>query len=169
MSLITTDWVRMMARYNSWQNAAMARGMESLPAAALTEDRGAFFGSILATANHLLWGDLTWLARLDGGEGPGCSAAEGLRLCPTYAAWAAERHRVDARLTLYAKRLTRVDLEGNLQWYSGAAKAELSKPMALILTHFFNHQTHHRGQIHAMLTAAGVTTEATDLFLMPDL
>ena len=169
MNLVTTEWVRMMARYNVWQNDCMGRAMEGLSLEALTEDRGAFFGSILATANHVIWGDLMWLSRLDGGEGPGVTGKEALQLTPTCAAWRAERYRVDGRITLWAKRLHNVDLAGTLSWYSGAAKRDMSMPMGVIVTQFFNHQTHHRGQIHAMLTAAGVKTEDTDVFLMPDI
>lgn len=166
MTLITTDWVKMMARYNAWQNRAMGRAMEQLSSEALTEDRGAFFGSILATANHLIWGDQSWMSRFDGGAGPGCSAQEGLILTPTCAAWSAARFQTDGRITRWATRLHAVDLVGNLKWYSGAAGREISKPMGELVTHFFNHQTHHRGQIHAMLTAAGAKTDDTDLFLM---
>lgn len=168
MSLITTEWVRMMARYNAWQNANMTRAMEGLNPDELTLDRGAWFGSILGTANHIVWGDLTWLSRIDGGPGPGCGMADGPTMFPTLAAWSAERFRVDGRFTLMAKKMSRVDLEGNLEWYSGSAGATLRQPMGRILTHVFNHQTHHRGQIHAMLTTAGARPEDTDLFLMQE-
>jgi uncharacterized damage-inducible protein DinB len=169
MNLITTEWVRMMARYNRWQNESMGRAMEGLSLAALTRDRKAFFGSILATANHIIWADTMWLSRLDGLAGPGCDMQSGLQLTPTFAAWSAERFRADGRLTTWAEGLSQVDLAGNLTWYSGAIGAEVTRPMGLIVTHMFNHQTHHRGQIHAMLTAAGAKTEDTDLFLMNDI
>lgn len=168
MNLITTEWVRMMARYNRWQNDRMARAMEGLTLAALTRDRKAFFGSILATANHIIWADTMWLSRLDGLAGPGCDMKAGLELTPTFAAWSAERFRADGRLTTWAEDVSQVDLSGNLTWFSGAIGEEVTRPMGLIVTHMFNHQTHHRGQIHAMLTAAGVTPEDTDLFLMDE-
>jgi uncharacterized damage-inducible protein DinB len=59
-------------------------------------------------------------------------------------------------------------LEGDLTWYSGAAKRELTRPKWVLLAHFFNHQTHHRGQVHCMLTQAGGRPQATDLMIMPD-
>ena len=58
-------------------------------------------------------------------------------------------------------------LAGDLSWFSGALQADVSKPKWFCVTHFFNHQTHHRGQVHAMLTAAGAKPEDTDLFVMP--
>ncbi|WP_375172767.1 DinB family protein [Pseudooceanicola sp.] len=168
MTMITTEWVRMMARYNRWQNERMERAMAGLSLAALTKDRGAFFGSILATANHLVWGDLMWLSRLDGGAGPGCGMKEGLTLTPTHGAWSAERFRTDGRLTAWAEGLSQVDLAGNLTWIPSSTGQERTRPMGLIVTHVFNHQTHHRGQIHAMLTAAGAQVEDTDLPFMEE-
>jgi uncharacterized damage-inducible protein DinB len=57
-------------------------------------------------------------------------------------------------------------LDRDLTWFSGAAQREISAPKRLLVAHFFNHQTHHRGQAHALITAAGESTEDTDLFLV---
>jgi len=57
-------------------------------------------------------------------------------------------------------------LQHELVWYSGALKADVTKPRWFTVAHFFNHQTHHRGQAHAMLTAAGTKPDDTDLFIM---
>ena len=168
MTMITPDWVRMMAHYNRWQNTCMARAMDSLSPDALTQDRGAFFGSILATANHLIWADMLWLARFQGDEGPKFTPQEALTLTPTAAAWSAERFRLDGRLTTWAEGLHSVDLAGDFKWYSGAMGREIAMPFGQVITHVFNHQTHHRGQIHAMLTAAGAKTDDTDLIFMPN-
>ena len=59
-------------------------------------------------------------------------------------------------------------MKGDLTWFSGAANREITKPRWQLLMHFFNHQTHHRGQVHAMLTQAGGKPHATDLFVMPE-
>jgi uncharacterized damage-inducible protein DinB len=68
----------------------------------------------------------------------------------------------------WAAQIKPADLTGDLTWYSGMSGRELTEPKALCVTHFFNHQTHHRGQIHAMLTAAGQTPQPTDLPFMPE-
>jgi uncharacterized damage-inducible protein DinB len=169
MAMISGDWVRMMAQYNHWQNSVMAQSMSSLTPAQLTEDRGAFFGSILGTANHLLWGDQMWMSRFDGGAVPEVGVKDSAAMLPTGDAWAADRQRMDQRITLWAQGLSAVALASDLTWYSGAAGRELSRPMSLCVSHFFNHQTHHRGQIHAMLTSFGAKTQDSDLFLMPGL
>ena len=157
-----------MARYNAWQNKQLRAAIGELSEAELHRDRGAFFGSILATANHLLWGDLLWMARFEGKPGPGGSIETSTDLTPTGAAWAAERYRADARILYWAERLHAVDLAGTLTWRSGALGREVTRPRDLCIAHFFNHQTHHRGQIHAMLTDAGATAPVSDLFAMPE-
>ncbi|MEQ9176308.1 MAG: DinB family protein, partial [Alphaproteobacteria bacterium] len=63
--MITPEYCRMMARYNAWQNRQLTESLDAQPLEVLTEDRGAFFGSILGTLNHLLWGDRMWMARFD--------------------------------------------------------------------------------------------------------
>ena len=166
--LITPDFCRTMARYNAWQNTGLRKLVEGMPLAELDRDRGAFFGSIRATLNHLLWGDRVWLSRFAGTEAPGGGVAQSVDLTPTIHVWGAERFRTDGRITLWAERLRAVDLIGDLTWYSGAAGREITRPLQPLVMHFFNHQTHHRGQIHAMLTAAGLRPGDTDLFLMPE-
>ncbi len=166
--LVTPDYCRLMARYNAWQNTGLRRMVAAMDPAALTADRGAFFGSIMATLNHLLWADQIWLHRLAGHPAPQGGIAQSVTLTPTAAVWGAERFRTDGRLTLWAEGLRAVDLVGDLSWYSGTAGRQVSRPLGLIVTHLFNHQTHHRGQVHAMLTAAGQRPGDTDLFLMPE-
>jgi uncharacterized damage-inducible protein DinB len=165
--LNTPDYCRLMARYNAWQNDGLRRIVETMDDAALRADRGAFFGSILATLNHLLWADQLWMSRFDGGPRLPGGIAESVGVMPTAAAWAAERFRTDARITAWAAGLRAVDLAGTLSWQSGAAGRQMTRPRGVLVVHFFNHQTHHRGQVHAMLTAAGLRPRETDLFLMP--
>ena len=166
--MITPDYCRTMARYNQWQNSAASELVAHMPAADLTEDRGAFFGSILGTLNHLLWADLVWMSRLDGGDGPGVALADSPRLTPDVRDWARRRFLADGRIREWALALDAIDLVGNLSWYSGAMQAEARRPVALCVMHMFNHQAHHRGQVHAMLTAAGRDPGPTDLFMMPE-
>lgn len=157
-----------MARYNAWQNKQLRAVFETLSEAELRKNRKAFFGSLMTTANHLLWGDTLWMSRLDGGAGPGVDASGHATFTPTVAVWAGERFKMDARILRWADGLRAVDLKGDLTWYSGTLDRELSHRIDLCITHFFNHQTHHRGQIHAMLTAAGAKAPVTDLIFMPE-
>jgi uncharacterized damage-inducible protein DinB len=165
---ITPEYCRLMARYNAWQNASLRRIVETMPPEALDADRGAFFGSIRATLNHLLWADRLWLARFTGTAAPEGGIAGSVDLTPTIAVWGAERFRTDARLTLWAEHLRALDLAADMTWVSGSAGRQFTRPLQPLIVHMFNHQTHHRGQVHAMLTAAGQRPGDTDLFLMPD-
>lgn len=168
MVMIVPEYVRVMARYNAWQNGQMKAALEALPEAALREERGAFFGSILATLNHLLWGDWIWMARFDGGNGPPGGIPESVELTPSFSEWAIARFRMDGRIMGWADQLQAVNLTGDLEWFSGAQGRIVAKPMGLCVTHMFNHQTHHRGQLHAMATAAGAGGWVSDLAFMPE-
>ncbi len=166
--MITPDYAREMARYNAWQNRSLLAAADTLDEAARQAGRGAFFGSIAGTLNHILWADRVWLLRLAGGAGPRAGAIpESVAETTDWAAYKAERAETDARLTDWAARLDEAALAGVLSWYSGAAGREVSRPRAMLVAHLFNHQTHHRGQVHAMLTAAGARPGPTDLAFMP--
>ena len=167
--MIGPDHARTMARYNTWQNRSLYAAAEALGEEERRRDRGAFFGSVHATLSHLIWADHTWMARFDRWDKPEADMADSTRWVDDWAELKSKRRITDARIVRWAEHLTERDLEGDLTWFSGAAKKQVGKPRWLLITHFFNHQTHHRGQVHAMLTAAGARPEATDLFMMPDL
>lgn len=166
--MITPEYCRTMARYNAWQNTALRQIIPTLDKSELTKDRGAFFGSIMGTLNHLLWGDTLWMSRFDGGQGTDVTIRQSTQMTVTPAVWAADRFRMDARITLWAQSVSALDLVGDLEWYSGALGRQMTKPKALCVMQLFNHQTHHRGQVHAMLTAAGQTLPDTDLPFIPE-
>ena len=84
--IATPEYCRMMARYNAWQNGGLRRLVGDMPQDALDLDRGAWFGSIRATLNHILWGDLLWMARFDGGAGPQGGMKASGNLTPTIGA-----------------------------------------------------------------------------------
>jgi uncharacterized damage-inducible protein DinB len=168
--MITTAYVTTMARYNAWQNGNLLAGAAMLDDARRRAEIGLFFGSIMATMNHLLWGDRSWLHRFAGtGEPRVRSIAESVSLCADWAELASERERTDRLILAWATALDPAWLDDTLTWWSAAAGREITRPRPLVVTHFFNHQTHHRGQLHAALTAAGVATEVTDLPFMPGL
>ena len=166
--MITPDYCRMMARYNAWQNDGLRKMIGEMDRGVLTEDRGAFWGSIFGTLNHALWGDQIWISRFDGGASTDVPLKESAEFMPTAAVWAAERFRMDARITLWAESVPAVDLVGELAWYSGAMGRDVTKPKPLCVVQMFNHQTHHRGQVHQMLTSLGLKPNDTDLPFMPE-
>lgn len=165
--MIDPRYVQTMARYNRWQNTQLMPVLESMPMEELTKDRASFFGGILATANHLLWGDTLWMSRFD----PSVDAPKGgidtsVTLHATSASWGADRFRMDGKICFWADGLRALDLKGCIRWYSRAAGREMTSSYETAIMHFFNHQTHHRGQLHAMLTSAGQKAPVSDLILM---
>lgn len=168
-TLVTADWCRVMARYNRWQNRAAVEAAGTLAPELREADRGAFWGSIRGTLAHLLWADHVWMARLDGWEAPGAALAESGGFVTDWAELRSKRQITDARISRWAQALDDEALAGDLAWHSAAAGRAVTMPRAICVMHMFNHQAHHRGQVHAMLTSAGVDPGPTDLFLMPDL
>jgi uncharacterized damage-inducible protein DinB len=167
--MISPSYVRAMARYNAWQNVNVYQAAGRLTDAARREERGAFFGSIHATLNHILWADQTWLMRFGAAPPPAArSIREGLSQFPDWEALVQERRRFDRVIEDWASRLQPSSLEGNMTWRSASAGRDVTSPMAVLVMHLFNHQTHHRGQVHALLTSMGVDPGITDLPFGPD-
>jgi uncharacterized damage-inducible protein DinB len=165
--MIDPSYVRRMARYNRWQNENLYGVADALSDAERRRERGAFFGSIQGTLNHLLWADRIWMSRLAGTPRPAGGIPESVSLYGDWNELRRERAACDAVIVDWADRLDDSALADDLTWYSGAIKAEVTKPKWLLITHMFNHQTHHRGQVHCMLTQAGGKPGDTDLFIMP--
>ncbi len=165
--MISIDYCNVMARYNVWQNRSLVRAADGLGDAARWRDRGAFFKSIAATLNHLVWADALILERLKGNERPQDHVTHSLDAPRDWGAYKALRAHRDAEILAWAGDLTAEDMQRVVRWVplDGGDRVEMAfglKAMTL-----FNHQTHHRGQIHGMLTAAGASPEPTDLPLMP--
>lgn len=166
--MISPAHAQTMARYNGWQNRSIYTAAASLPDDARRRDRGAFFGSIHGTLSHLLWGDRQWMSRFAGTQPPRGSGKDSATAYDDWHELRQLRIEFDAVILDWTATLDSDWLAADFEWYSGIAKRQLSKPAWLLVAHFFNHQTHHRGQVHAMLTAAGATPQDTDLMLMPD-
>ncbi len=166
--MISPDHVRLMANYNLWQNGSVISAADGLSSEDRTTDQGAFFGSIEATLNHLLWGDKIWMHRFAEFPAPAVpDISSSVGETQSWQQLRSERGTLDREIIAWAGGLGASDLEGDLTWFSGAANREITRPLWLLITHFFNHQTHHRGQVHAMLTAMGAKPDDTDIPFMP--
>lgn len=161
--MITPDWVRLMAAYNAEMNRRLYAAADGLSPAQRSEDRGAFFGSIQGTLSHLLWGDRTWMHRFAGWEKPEGGIRTSPDLYPDWQVLKAARAEADAGIEAWAAQVDPAWLAGSLSWFSAAMDGDITRPTCVLVTHFFNHQTHHRGQVHALLTAFGARTGDTDL------
>ncbi len=167
--MISRAYMQTMADYNLWQNTSLYGAADNLSDAERRADRGAFFGSIHATLSHLFWGDKMWLQRF--GEAVAIRQDTIAASVEEFEDWdemVRARKAVDQQIIAWAAGFDEARLGETLSWFSGAMGREVSKPLAMLIVHFFNHQTHHRGQVHAMLTAAGQRPDDTDLPFKPE-
>ncbi len=165
--MISARYCRLMARYNSWQNTSLVTAADALTDAQRRMDQGAFFKSIAATLNHLYWADALMLEGIKGNERPQDTITHSLHHPSDWSAFKDMRARRDRDITQWAKDLTDAGLNGTVAWYPPDGSARVEMPTPVCVVQLFNHQTHHRGQIHAMLTALGAEPGPTDIPAMP--
>jgi uncharacterized damage-inducible protein DinB len=152
----------MFAGYNAWANRRLYDAAAKLTEAQYRTDRGAFFRSLHGTLNHLLVGDRIWMRRFTG-EGPSPARLDEI-LHDDLASLRAAREAEDRRILDYVAGLDEAKLAGLIRYRRLTAPDEVVQPLAPALAHFFNHQTHHRGPAHAILT--GLVGAAPELDLL---
>jgi uncharacterized damage-inducible protein DinB len=167
--VIPAYYVRTMAAYNAEMNRRIYGAAMVLEDAQRRADVGLFWRSIHATLSHIYWADLAWLARFGVGQAPAVAIRDSGAMEDDFRRLWSLRQELDAEIIGWADVYDESQSEGMLEWWSGAAGRQMAKPRALCLMQLFNHQTHHRGQVHAALTQVGVSTGDTDLpFVLPD-
>ncbi|MEW9615812.1 DinB family protein [Shinella sp. S4-D37] len=155
------DHYRLYAAYNAWANRTLYAEVGKLDDEAFRRDLGAFFGSLHRTLNHLLTADRIWLKRFTGaGDAPTCLDAI---LHEDFPGLLAARQAEDARLTAYVDSLSEETIAADITYSPLTNPTVITHPLGPALTHMFNHQTHHRGQCHAMLTMVGGPSITLDL------
>jgi uncharacterized damage-inducible protein DinB len=161
-----------MARYNGWMNRKVYEAAATLPDEARRRDVGAFFGSVHRTLNHLVLTDRAWLARFMGdpsplvsldGTTPRFTGRLDQELYTDFATLRAERAKTDEDIVRWVDGLTDEALAAPLSYYSAAYQRNYEHPLWWATSHFFNHQTHHRGQATTLLVQLGVDPGTTDL------
>jgi uncharacterized damage-inducible protein DinB len=151
----------MFAAYNKWANARLYDAAALLSKEELERDMGAFFKSMIRTLNHLLTADRIWMKRFTG-EGDAPTALDAF-LYPAFATLRAAREAEDARIVEWVGTLKEKQLAGRFTYLTISDMRTMSQRLAPALAHFFNHQTHHRGQAHGMLTGLGKPSIVLDL------
>jgi len=159
-----TERYRMFAAYNTWANERLYLAAAELSDADYRADRGAFFKSMHGTLNHLLVGDRLWMRRLTGaGDAP--SRLDAI-LCEDFSELREARRAEDLRISRYVGGLDETKLDGEFTYRTVTNPATITQKLAPALDHFFNHQTHHRGQAHCLLTAIAGREAAPSLDLI---
>ncbi|MBY0612240.1 MAG: DinB family protein [Beijerinckiaceae bacterium] len=153
-----------MAAYNRWANERIYAAAAEVSLEDLRRDCGAFFKSVLGTLNHLVVTDRLWLARFNGDVAPPYTLDHILfdELEPLRKARIAE----DDRIVAFVDRQSESSLFEPVTYRTVTNPMTISQPLAPALDHFFNHQTHHRGQVHALLTRLTGAAPSVDLILL---
>jgi uncharacterized damage-inducible protein DinB len=153
----------MFAAYNTWVNERLYDAAARISDRDYRADRGAFFGSLHGTLNHLVLGDRIWMHRFTGtGDEP--KELDAI-LYDDFKTLRDARQAEDARITAYIDTLTEAALAGTIRYRSTRSPAEIEQRLAPLLLHFFNHQTHHRGQAHCLLTEIAGEAPSFDLLV----
>lgn len=163
--MIDAEYAGLMARYNQWMNRKLYAACATLSDAERRADRGAFFKSIHGTLNHLMFADEAWLRRFSGRSLDGL--AIGVELFPDFEAMRARRETLDEDLIALAASFTPAWLAADFSFHSMGLGKTFTRPAWTLVTHLFNHQTHHRGQLTTLMTQVGLEVGLTDLAAMP--
>lgn len=168
------DNYRWLARYNRWMNQRLYAACEPLGDAERKRQRGAFFGSIHHTLTHLLLADRLWLQRFASQQTrfsaldadvlalpPGVDYVS-VDAFPDWAGLRQARDGLDERIEQWVAEMT-PDFLSSTMVYANTKGVQRSHPAWQAMSHFFNHQTHHRGQTTTLLMQAGVDVGVTDL------
>lgn len=156
-----------MAAYNRWMNERLYECCAKLSDEERKRDVGAFFKSIHGTLNHLLLGDRVWLGRFIGPPFAVKSPAD--ELYADFDRLRTERSTTDDVIARWASALTEADLAGELHYTSMLNPMPRRYPLWFAVAHFFNHQTHHRGQLTTLLFQRGIDPGVTDLVWLPEM
>jgi len=163
--LITPAFARTLARYNAWMNERIYAICSSIADDERKKDVGAFFKSIHGTLNHLLLADRIWMGRFQGSPYKVGSLSQ--ELYSDFEELHRERAAMDKSIGEWAETLTPEALAADLHYVSITNPAPRSTPLGLTVAHFFNHQTHHRGQLTTLLMQRGIDPGVTDLLWLP--
>jgi len=147
------DHFSMFAQYNRWANERLYEAAAAISDADYRKDRGAFFGSVHGTLNHLVVADRIWMRRFTG-EGSTHTRLDEIA-CDDLPALSIARRDEDERIIFYVDTLGEDEIYGTFSYMPMTMPDEVTQPLSPALAHFFNHQTHHRGQAHCLLTEIG--------------
>jgi uncharacterized damage-inducible protein DinB len=168
--MLSPTYCHTFARYNAWMNDKLYAAAATLADEQRKRALGAFFGSLHGTLNHLMVGDLGWMSRF----APqaifpidiGALRSLDQILFDDFEAMRAARVALDQITSDWAQSVNAETLNGTLT-YRRISGQKVSAPYAIAAMHFFNHQTHHRGQASTLLTQLGADIGVTDLIMMP--
>jgi uncharacterized damage-inducible protein DinB len=167
MAMYPGTYFELMAQYNRWMNRKLYAVCAGIPDSERKKDLGGFFKSIHGTLNHLLYADKAWMGRFVGE--PFQAAVIGQDLYADFTELREERERMDQAIIDWAARLDKDWLERPFRYTSSVDGKTRVLPGWVLVTHMFNHQTHHRGQTTTLIKQLGHEPGITDIPWLPEL
>lgn len=164
--MIDSKYCQLMAKYNHWQNANIIDIVANLDDEIWLQPKGLFFDSICGTLNHLIYGDTVWLETFTGKNRTYTNPRQ--IIYPARADWIKARTNLDQQISDWVNQVSDEWLDSEYSFFSNAYQKYITKPNWLFVTHFFNHQTHHRSQVTTVLQQSGIKYGVTDLPWMPE-
>ncbi len=161
------NYTILMAQYNRWMNQKIYAHCSQLSDEELKRDRGAFFKSIHATLNHIMYGDKAWMGRFVQQVFTGAKLGD--ELYSNFDDLRRERERMDEWILEWAGPVDSEWLQAPFAFTSGIDGKTRTMPAWTLVTQMFNHQTHHRGQVSTLLTQMGIDPGSTDIPWTPEL
>lgn len=165
MSVYDGSYYQLMAEYNCWINQNIYLVCSEIPDEKRKPDFGAFFKSIHGTLNHLLYGDKAWMGRFT--NHPFSVTVSGQELYADFDVLRAEREIVDQQILEWSKHLDFDWLSQPFEYTSNVDGKQRVLPTWVLVTHMFNHQTHHRGQVTTLIKQVGYEPGVTDIPWLP--
>ncbi len=162
---MTPELAQDLASYNSWMNKKIYSCAGQLSDDDRKRDRGAFFKSIHGVLNHILVGDKIWMGRFTGV--PFSVQSLDQELYSEFTALLKDRVETDESISSFVASLTPEKLSGKLCYTSIVNPEPRQYELWFTISHFFNHQVHHRGQITTLLSQSGIDAGVTDLIFLP--
>jgi len=165
--MIDHNYCQTMAAYNQWMNQRLYQVCATISDEERKRDRGAFFQSIHGTLNHLLYGDRAWLGRFT--NNPFSTNVIGQELYSSFDDLRQQRELTDQDILIWSQPVTQDWLQQPFTYTSNVDGMTRTLPTWILVTHLFNHQTHHRGQITTLLSQQQLDPGVTDLPWLPNL
>ncbi|MEQ9617799.1 MAG: DinB family protein [Deltaproteobacteria bacterium] len=159
------NYYELMAEYNKWMDYKIYGVCSGIPDALRKKDMGAFFKSIHSTLNHIYYGDIAWLERLR--DNKFTPREIGADLFDDFEELRAAQEKTDVEILEWARSLTPEDLNSEYDYESNVKGFKRTLPRWVLVTHMFNHQTHHRGQVTTLIKQLGIDPGITDIPWLP--
>lgn len=159
------NYYELMAEYNKWMDGKLYEVCNGIPDADRKRDMGAFFKSIHGTLNHIYYGDLAWIERLR--DGKFTPRKIGTDLFDNFDELRAAQEKMDIGILEWARTLTPEYLNSKYDYTSNVSGFKRTLPRWILVTHMFNHQTHHRGQLTTLIKQFGIDPGITDIPWLP--